>query len=86
MLYIENISGNKLIRVTGLALGSNVARISEILMPKRSYAYSFTDLCGLFSNGGEASVAYYSSEDAFQTLKIKQIRLDCGKTEIVGIE
>lgn len=86
MLYIENISGNKLIRVTGLVLGNSVTHISEVLMPKRSYAYSFTDVCGLFSNGGEASVAYYSSEDAFQTLKIKQIRLDCGKTEVMGIE
>ncbi|MDO8497869.1 MAG: hypothetical protein Q7S61_04990 [bacterium] len=86
MLYIENVSSNKLIRVTGLELGNNVVRISEVLMPKRSYAYSFSNICGLFSNGGEASVAYYSSDDAFQTLKIKQIRLDCNKTEVMGIE
>ena len=85
ILYIENGSDSKSLKIKGLILGNSYQQLNRDLSGNTNFKYSLDTAC----NGNteiKAGLLYSSSEDDFRSDRYKNLVLSCYKTEIITIK
>jgi len=85
ILYIENGSDSKSLKIKGLILGNSYQQLNRDLSGNTNFKYS---LDTAFNGNTEikAGLLYSSSEDDFRSDRYKNLVLSCYKTEIITIK